>query len=81
MKRKFKVLSVILVIMLFITSNIPVAIVQASGIESRANICDGVKIKSYSNNGNTSVAITTDGDLYCWGYNTPRQIITSKTFG
>jgi len=74
MKRKFKVLSVILVIMLFITSNIPVAIVQASGIESRANICDGVKIKSYSNNGNTSVAITTDGDLYCWGYNTPRQI-------
>ena len=74
MNRKYKILSVILILVLFITSNIPVAIVQASGIESRANTCDGVKIKSYSNNGNTSVAITTDGDLYCWGENTPRQI-------
>ena len=74
MNRKYKILSVILILVLFITSNIPVAIVQASGIESRANICDSVKIKSYSNNGNTSVAITTDGDLYCWGENTPRQI-------
>ena len=55
--------------MLFITSNISVAIVQASGIESRANICDGVKIKSFYSDGYTSAAITEDGELYCWGNN------------
>ena len=55
--------------MLFITSNISVAIVQASGIESRANICDGVKIKSFYSEGYTSAAITEDGELYCWGNN------------
>ena len=69
MNKKYKILSVILIMMLFITSNISVAIVQASGIESRANICDGVKIKSFYSDGYTSAAITEDGELYCWGNN------------
>ena len=67
MNKKYKILSVILIMMLFITSNIPVAIVQASGIESRANICDGVKIKSFYYDRNTTSVLATNGDLYSWG--------------
>ena len=69
MNKKYKILSVILIMMLFITSNIPVAIVQASGIESRANICDGVKIKSFYYDRNTTSVLATNGDLYSWGEN------------
>ena len=79
MNKKYKILSVILIMMLFITSNIPVAIVQASGIESRAIICDGVKIKSFYFDRNTTSVLATNGDLYSWGENKYGQVGNGTT--
>lgn len=66
---KSKILSVILVMVLFITSYMPASVVRASEIDNRAGVDSAVKIKSFYSNGKTSVAISEEGDLYCWGYN------------
>lgn len=69
MKRKFKVLSFILVMALFIMSYMPALVVQASEIcnSEAANNAASVKIKSFYSDGYLSGAISTTGDLYCWG--------------
>ena len=59
MKSKF--MSVILIVVLFIASYMPVS-------EVTANENDKVEIKSI-NLWNTSAAIASNGDLYCWGFN------------
>lgn len=71
MKRKFKVLSFILVMALFIMSYMPASVVQASEIcnSETANNAASVKIKSFYSDGYLSGAISTTGDLYCWGNN------------
>ena len=62
MKSKF--MSVILIVVLFIASYMPVSEVTVT-----ANVGnDKVEIKSI-NLWNTSVAIASNGDLYCWGFN------------
>lgn len=58
-----------LVMILIITSYLPVSVIQASEIDSRASMDNGVKIKSFYSDGYTSAAITEDGELYCWGNN------------
>ena len=63
---------------LFITSYMPASVVRASEIgnvdscamdylENKEIINNDVKIKSFYSNYDTSAAITTTGDLYCWG--------------
>lgn len=71
---KSKILSVILVMVLFITSYMPASVVRASEIDNRAGVDSAVKIKSFYSNGKTSVAISEEGDLYCWGYNEYGQV-------
>ena len=71
---KSKILSVILVMVLFITSYMPASVVRASEIGNRAGVDSAVKIKSFYSNGKTSVAISEEGDLYCWGYNEYGQV-------
>ena len=66
---KTKIISVMLVMILIITSYLPVSVIQASEIDSRASMDNGVKIKSFYSDGYTSAAITEDGELYCWGNN------------
>lgn len=62
MKSKF--MSVILIVVLFIASYMPVSEVTVT-----ANVGnDKVEIKSI-NLWNTSAAIASNGDLYCWGFN------------
>lgn len=71
---KSKILSVILVMVLFITSYMPGLVVQASEIDNRAGVDSAVKIKLFYSNGKTSVAISEEGDLYCCGYNKYGQV-------
>ena len=71
---KSKILSVILVMVLFITYYMPASVVRASEIDNRAGVDSAVKIKSFYSNGKTSVAISEEGDLYCWGYNEYGQV-------
>ena len=59
---------------LFITSYMPASVVRASEIDNRAGVDSAVKIKSFYSNGKTSVAISEEGDLYCWGYNEYGQV-------
>ena len=74
MKRKFKVLSVVLVMALFITSNASISVVGASEIENKESINNGVKIESFYPSYTNSAAITNNGDLYCWGLNTDGEV-------
>ena len=61
---KLKFMSVILIVVLFIASYMPVSEVTVT-----ANVGnDKVEIKSI-NLWNTSAAIASNGDLYCWGFN------------
>ena len=77
---KSKILSVILVMVLFITSYMPVSVVRASEIgnvdscamdylENKEIINNGVKIKIFYPGDSVSAALTVNGDLYCWGEN------------
>ena len=59
---------------LFITSYMPASVVRASEIGNRAGVDSAVKIKSFYSNGKTSVAISEEGNLYCWGYNEYGQV-------
>ena len=55
---------------LFITSYMPASVVRASEISSSGatNNAASVKIKSFYLSGYNSAAISTDGDLFYWGY-------------
>lgn len=87
---KSKILSVILVMVLFITSYMPVSVVRASEIdnvdscamdylENKEIINNDVKIKTFYPIGSVSAALTVNGDLYCWGYNGYGQIGNGTT--
>ena len=82
---KSKILSVILVMVLFITSYMPVSVVRASEIgnvdscamdylENKEIINNDVKIKTFYPGGSVSAALTVNGDLYCWGENDCGQV-------
>ena len=82
---KSKILSVILVMVLFITSYMPASVVRASEIdnvdscamdylENKEIINNDVKIKTFYPGGSVSAALTVNGDLYCWGKNDCGQV-------
>ena len=87
---KSKILSVILVMVLFITSYMPASVVRASEIdnvdscamdylENKEIINNDVKIKTFYLNGSVSAALTVNGDLYCWGKNDCGQVGNGST--
>ena len=87
---KSKILSVILVMVLFITSYMPASVVRASEIgnvdscamdylENKEIINNDVKIKTFYPGGSVSAALTVNGDLYCWGKNDCGQVGNGST--
>ena len=87
---KSKILSVILVMVLFITSYMPASVVRASEIgnvdscamdylENKEIINNGVKIKTFYPGGSVSAALTVNGDLYCWGANGHGEVGNGST--
>lgn len=75
---------------LFITSNASLSVVGASEIENadscamnylenKERVNNEVKIKEFYLENYTSAAITTNGDLYSWGYNMGDQVGDGKT--
>ena len=87
---KSKILSVILVMVLFITSYMPASVVRASEIgnvdscamdylENKEIINNDVKIKTFYPGGPVSAALTVNGDLYCWGKNDCGQVGNGST--
>ncbi len=83
---KKRMVSVIVMVALFLNSILGMTEMTYAGteaIKTKEEAYINKSVKSVTNNGSTTAAITTDGDLYCWGQNDYGQVgngtITDQT--
>ena len=74
---KKRMVSVIVMVALFLNSILGMTEMTYAGteaIKTKEEAYINKSVKSVTNNGSTTAAITTDGDLYCWGQNDYGQV-------